>query len=93
MYLIITAITTNFLQIESKIFDYLSKDYPNKVVQNYMRAKKWWWVSYAVLRLIGIKVLLVVFCLNFIKLFDIESLEKVKFSDFLNHKIHLFYGH
>ncbi|RZJ40282.1 MAG: hypothetical protein EOO19_15830 [Chryseobacterium sp.] len=46
--------------------------------------KKWWWVSYAVTPLlIGIKVLLVAFCLNFIKLLDLEGLEKVKFSDFV----------
>ncbi|AYO57157.1 hypothetical protein CO230_02845 [Chryseobacterium sp. 6424] len=46
--------------------------------------KKWWWVSYAVTPLlIGIKVLLVAFCLNFIQLFDLTSLEKIKFSDFI----------
>ncbi|QCX53499.1 hypothetical protein [Elizabethkingia sp. JS20170427COW] len=46
--------------------------------------KKWWWVSYAVMPLlIGIKVLLVAFCLNFIKLFDLPGLEKVEFKDFL----------
>lgn len=78
-------LNTNFITTDSKIFDFLSKDYPNEVVQNYMESqKKWWWVSYAVTPLlIGIKMLLVAFCLNFIKLFDIESLEKVKFSDFV----------
>lgn len=83
LYLITVAFTNNFLEIESKIFDYLSKDYPSSVVQNYMESqKKWWWVSYAVTPvLIGIKVLLVAFCLNFIKLFEIEGLEKIKFSD------------
>ncbi|WP_434980146.1 hypothetical protein [Daejeonia sp. YH14] len=46
--------------------------------------KKWWWVSYAVTPvIIGIKVLLVAFCLNFIKLFDFEWSEKIKFSDFV----------
>jgi len=74
-----------YIQTDTKIFDFLSKDYPSAVVQNYMESqKKWWWVSYAVIPvLIALKVLLVAFCLNFIKLFDIESLEKVKFSDFV----------
>lgn len=69
----------------SKIFDFLSKDYPSEVVQNYMESqKKWWWVSYAVTPLlIGIKVLLIAFCLNFIKLFDLPGLEKVEFKDYM----------
>lgn len=81
---------TNFLDklhisTNSKIFDFLSKDYPSSVVQNYMESqKKWWWVSYAVTPLlVGVKVLLVAFCLNFIKLLDLLGLEKVKFSDFI----------
>jgi hypothetical protein len=67
------------------MIDFLSKDYPSQVVKNYMESqKKWWWVSYAVTPLlIGIKVLLVAFCLNFIKLLDLQGLEKVKFSDFI----------
>ena len=85
LYLIITGITTNLLEIESKIFDYLSKDYPSQVVQDYMVSqKKWWWVSYAVTPLlIGIKVLLVAFCLNFIKLFDLPGLEYEEYKEFL----------
>lgn len=76
-------INNHFITTDSKIFDFLAKDYPSYVVQNYMdNQKKWWWVSYAVTPLlIGIKVLLVAFCLNFIKLFEIEGLEKIKFSD------------
>lgn len=46
--------------------------------------KKWWWVNYAVTPfLIGLKVLLVSFCLNFLKLFQIQGIDKIKFSDFL----------
>lgn len=74
-----------FLTSESEIIDFLSQDYPSSVVQNYMESKKkWWWVSYAITPLlIGIKVLLVAFCLNFIKIIDIEKAEKIKFSDIL----------
>lgn len=84
-YLLLIFLDKTFISIDSKIFDFLSKDYPSEVVQNYMESqKKWWWVSYAVTPLlIGIKVLLVAFCLNFIKLLDLEGLEKVKFSDFV----------
>ena len=78
-------INSNFVATDSKIFNFLSKDYPSEVAKNYLESqKKWWWVSYAVTPLlIGIKVLMVTFCLNFIKLLDVEGLEKVKFSDFL----------
>ncbi len=78
-------INSNFVATDSKIFNFLSKDYPSEVAKNYLESqKKWWWLSYAVTPLlIGIKVLMVTFCLNFIKLLDLEGLEKVKFSDFL----------
>lgn len=84
-YLLLTFLDKTYISTNSKILDFLSKDYPSDVVQNYMESqKKWWWVSYAVTPLlIGIKFLLVAFCLNFIKLFDLLGLEKVKFSDFV----------
>ena len=84
-YLLLMFIMNSFIQTDAKIFDFLSKNYPSDTVQDYMESqKKWWWVSYAVTPLlIGIKVLLVAFCLNFIKLFDLEGLEKVKFSELL----------
>ena len=45
--------------------------------------KKWWWVSYAmIIVLIVTKVLLVAFCLNFVKIIS-EKLENVKFRDIL----------
>ena len=45
--------------------------------------KKWWWIGYAIIPLlIGIKLLLVAFCLNFIKLFDLPGLEKINYKDF-----------
>ena len=73
-----------YITTDSKIFDFLAKDYPSSVVQDYMESqKKWWWVSYAATPvLIGIKVLLVAFCLNFVKIVS-EKLEQVKFRDIL----------
>lgn len=84
-YLVLIYLDSTFIQSSNKIFDFLSQNYPSDVVQNYMESqKKWWWVSYAVTPLlIGIKVLLVAFCLNFVKLLDLEGLEKVKISDFV----------
>ena len=83
-HIFILYFTSYFLEINSKIFDFLAKDYPSSVVQNYIESqKKWWWVSYAVTPvLIGIKVLLVAFCLNFVKIIS-EKLEDVKFRDIL----------
>ena len=83
-YLILTFVDKTFIVSESKIFDFLAKDYPSSVVQNYMESqKKWWWVSYVTTPvLIGIKVLLVAFCLNFVKIIS-EKLEDVKFRDIL----------
>lgn len=83
--LLLHFLNTKTIAADSKIFDFLSKDYPSDVVQNYMETqKKWWWVSYVITPLlIGIKVLLVAFCLNFVKIIDIEKAEKIKFSDIL----------
>ena len=82
--LILIYLDNAYITTSSKIFDFLAKDYPSSVVQNYIeKKKKWWWVSYAVTPiLIGIKVLLVAFCLNFVKIIS-EKLEQVKFRDIL----------
>ncbi len=82
--IILLFLDKTYISTDSKIFDFLAKDYPSSVVQNYMESqKKWWWVSYAVTPvLIGIKVLLVAFCLNFVKILS-EKLEQVKFRDIL----------
>lgn len=84
LYSLLTFLDKIYITTDSKIFDFLAKDYPSSVVQNYMESqKKWWWVSYAVTPvLIGIKVLLVAFCLNFVKILS-EKLEQVKFRDIL----------
>ena len=84
LYSLLTFLDKAYITTDSKIFDFLAKDYPSSVVQNYMESqKKWWWVRYAVTPvLIGIKVLLVAFCLNFVKIIS-EKLEQVKFSDIL----------
>ena len=83
-YLFLNYLDKNYITTDSKIFDFLAKDYPSSVVQNYMESqKKWWWVSYVTTPvLIGIKVLLVAFCLNFVKIIS-EKLEDVKFRDIL----------
>lgn len=84
-YFLLNYIDKTYITTSSKIFDFLSKDYPSEIVQNYMESqKKWWWVNYAVTPLlIGIKVLLVAFCLNFIKLLDLPGLDNIKFSDLI----------
>ena len=82
--LILIYLDNAYITTSSKIFDFLAKDYPSSVVPNYMESqKKWRRVSYAVTPiLIGIKVLLVAFCLNFVKIIS-EKLEQVKFRDIL----------
>lgn len=84
-YCIIAYLDSTYIQTDSKIIDFLVKDYPSEAVQNYIESKKkWWWIGYAIIPLlIGIKVLLVAFCLNFIKLFDLPGLEKINYKDFL----------
>ena len=84
IYILLLFLDKTYITIDSKIFDFLAEDYPSSVVQNYMESqKKWWWISYAVTPvLIGIKVLLVAFCLNFVKIIS-EKLEQVKFRDIL----------
>ena len=82
--ILVLLLDKTYISTDSKIFDFLAKDYPSSVVQNYMESqKKWWWVSYVTTPiLIGIKVLLVAFCLNFVKIIS-EKLENVKFRDIL----------
>ena len=84
IYFFLVYLDKSYISTDSKIFDFLAKDYPSSVVQNYMESqKKWWWVSYVTTPvLIGIKVLLVAFCLNFVKIIS-EKLEDVKFRDIL----------
>ena len=84
LYSLLTFLDKTYITTDSKIFDFLAKDYPSSVVQNYMESqKKWWWVSYVITPImIGIKVLLVAFCLNFVKIIS-EKLEDVKFRDIL----------
>lgn len=78
-------INDTFIQTDAKIIDFLSKDYPNSAISDYIEIKnKWLWLRYVVsIFMVSIKILLVAFCLNFIKLFDLPNLDKIKFSDFL----------
>ena len=82
--IILLFLDKTYISTDSKIFDFLAKDYPSEFVRNYMESqKKWWWVSYAITPvLIGIKVLLVAFCVNCVKIIS-EKLEQVKFRDIL----------
>lgn len=82
--ILVLLLDKTYISTDSKIFDFLAKDYPSSVVQNYMESqKKWWWVSYVTTPvLIVIKVLLVAFCLNFVKIIS-EKLEDVQFRDIL----------
>jgi hypothetical protein len=82
--IILLFLDKTYISTDSKIFDFLAKDYPSEFVRNYMESqKKWWWVSYVTTPvLIGIKVLLVAFCLNFVKIIS-EKLEDVQFRDIL----------
>lgn len=84
-YLLSVYLDKTYISTDSKIIDFLTKDYPNAVVQNYMDSqKRWWWLGYSIIPvLVGIKVLLVAFCLNFLKLFDLPKIDHVKFSDFV----------
>ena len=82
-YSLLVFLDKNFISTESRMVDFLAKDYPSSVVQSYVEShKKWWWVSYAVIPfVIGIKILFVSFCLNFIKIIEIERADKIRFSD------------
>lgn len=83
-YTLLAFLDQTYISTDSKIFDFLAKDYPSSVVQNYMESqKKWWWVGYVITpAIIGVKILLVAFCLNFVKIIS-EKLEDVKFRDIL----------
>ena len=83
-YTLLAFLDQTYISTDSKIFDFLAKDYPSSVVQNYMESqKKWWWVGYVITpAIIGVKILLVAFCLNFVKIIS-EKLENVKFRDIL----------
>ncbi len=42
-HIFILYFTSYFLEINSKIIDFLAKDYPSSVVQNYIESQKKWW--------------------------------------------------
>lgn len=39
LYVLITFLDKTYITTESKIFDFLAKNYPSSVVQNYMESK------------------------------------------------------
>lgn len=85
VYFILDLLEKNFFLTDAKMISFLSKDYSSEVVEAYIDAqKKWWYLEYIIHPIIIIiKLLLVAFCLNFIKLLDLPGLEDVKFSNFL----------
>ena len=38
--LLLFYLESNFIRTDSKVFDFLAKDYPSSVVQNYMESQK-----------------------------------------------------
>lgn len=85
IYIILLYLDKLFVTSESKMIDYLMKNYPSQVVENYIKTdKKWWFLGYIIQPLIiTLKIFTTAFCLNFIKLLDLPGLEKVRFSDFV----------
>ena len=83
-YCFCTFLDRTYIQTDSKIIDFLAKDYPSEVVQNYIETQKM-----VVDQLFGNtfinrnKNIIGCFCLNFIKLFDLPGLEKVQYFDFV----------
>lgn len=84
-YILLIFLDANVLDSESKLIDFLAQNYPSSVVQSYVESqKKWWWLGYAMAPIIiGIKILLVSFCINFIKIIDMDNAEKIKFSNIM----------
>ena len=85
LYLTTIFLSDFYLDVNSKIIDFLSRDYPSEVVQSYVEIQnKYSLFGYFFTPVvIGVKILLVAFCLNFIKLFDLSGLEKIEYKDFL----------
>ncbi len=61
----------------------LSENYSNELVDSYINYQnRWKWLNYLLTPIVyGTKILLVAFCLNFIKLLDLPGLDNIKFSD------------
>jgi len=86
LYTILVFLDESYITTNSKIFYFLSQNYPNDLVQDYMKSsEKWKWVGYVITPLlIGVKVLSVAFCLNFLKLFELPGIDKINIADFIS---------
>lgn len=82
-YVLIFWLNKTYILPESKLIELLSKNYSNELIKEYIDyQRKWKWLNYAMIPVVyATKILLVAFCLNFIKLFYLSGLEKIKFSD------------
>ena len=53
IYIILLYLGKLFVTSESKMIDYLMKNYPSQVVENYIKTdKKWWFLGYIIQPLI-----------------------------------------
>lgn len=82
-YVLIFWLNKTYILPESKLIELLSKNYSSELINGYIDyQRKWKWLNYIMIPIVYIvKILLVAFCLNFIKLFYLPGLEKIKFSD------------
>ncbi|CAA7392715.1 hypothetical protein CHRY9393_03394 [Chryseobacterium fistulae] len=83
LYVLIFWLNKTFILPESKLIELLSKNYSNELINGYLDyQRKWKWLNYVMIPIVYIvKIFLVAFCLNFIKLFFLPGLEKIQFSD------------
>lgn len=84
-YVLIFWLNKTYILPESKLIELLSKNYSSELINGYIDyQRKWKWLNYAMIPIVYIvKILLVAFCLNFIKLFYLPGLDKVKFTDLI----------
>nr|WP_314494206.1 hypothetical protein [uncultured Chryseobacterium sp.] len=63
----------------------LSENYPVELADSYIEyQRKWEWLNYMVFPFAyGSKIILVAFCLSFIKLTDLPGSDDIKFSEFI----------
>lgn len=82
-YVLIFWLNKTYILPESKLIELLSKNYSSELIDGYIDyQRKWKWLNYAMIPIVYItKIMLVAFCLNFIKLFYLSGLEKLRFSD------------
>ncbi len=85
LYFLIFWLNKTYILPESKLMELLSDNYPNELVNSYIEyQRKWEWLNYIVFPVAyGGKIILVAFCLTFIKLSDLPGSDRIKFSEFI----------